>query len=196
MSIQRPAGQLSSKKAIHPPAPGKSFFLNNSLGGLKHFPFLNCEKASMDSGGQFETSIALLRRPGARPCPEPSCLVLLSVCLPPLTPGLLFAGPVPIETSAELAGAEKALHAPSDCVRAPPIPTPDFSRLSRLRWARWRLITSLLFFPSPCPLPSPPLRGQPFQETTHSAHLAQCDREAHHGYRATIPTPAAAPGNK
>lgn len=74
-----------------------------------------------------------------------------------LTPGLLCPGLVPIETSAELADSARLYrHHLTPLIL--PIAIPDCRRLSWLHWARWRLITSLLFSPplfSPAPSPLP-----------------------------------------
>lgn len=93
-----------------------------------------------------------------------------------LTPGLLFPGLVPIETSENLAGSKKALRASSDCSgpsNAQPFSDPCAGSTGRGGAQLPPSVFSLSLLS--CPLPPPhPLRGQPFQEITHThAHLAQ-----------------------
>lgn len=83
-----------------------------------------------------------------------------------------WASLVPIETSLEQAPVGSRRCASSDFTSAFPILTPDFSRLSRLRWARWCLITSLLFSPpllsDPLPSPLPRRTAFPRNSTAHT----------------------------
>lgn len=85
------------------------------------------------------------------------------------TPGFLFPGLVPIETSVHLAGSEKAPRASSDC--SGPSNTPPFSDACAGSMDEVSPNYLPLFVPSlssPVLPPPHPLRGQPFQETTHT----------------------------
>lgn len=94
----------------------------------------------------------------------------------------------------------RRLSVPPDSTRAPPITHTGFQGFQPPALARLgKVVPNYLpsgFFPPPV-LSSPHPSKDSLSKKQHTpAHLAQRDREAHHGYRATIPTPAAAPGNK